>query len=172
MPQRRNRSGNRLPVPSSLRSHHFFYKTAAPCPIADLEKLGNLIKPLMKHRVLADTIAVVDRPTIVTECGRRARAAWDRIACALPALVQDAEDELEVLGCHWTEPHVDVGFCGYAFYNLVLSTGPFAYRMQTLHTTRRLEGDDHLLEVVKSTRSLKVGDVFVFDPTTPHIVFP
>lgn len=167
----RSYSGNKLAVPRDVRSKHFFYK-AEPltCSSASLE-LAHLVKPLLRRRAVNGTIEVVDRETVLQECGPAAAAAWDEVRAALPKFIEQAEDDLEILGCEWARPHVDP-ILGTAIYSLVIHTGPFPYRMQTFHTRRRRVEGYELLDLVTSTRDLRVGETFVFDPTTPHCVFP
>jgi hypothetical protein len=165
-------SGNRLAVPHGVRSKHFFYKAQAPtCSSASLDKLAHLVKPLLRRRAVGDTIEVVGRETVLRECGSAAAAAWDEVSTALPKFTEEAEDDLEILGCEWSRPHVDP-ILGNAIYSLVIHTGPFPYRMQTLHTRRRRIEGYEVSELVTSTRDLRVGETFVFDPTTPHWVVP
>lgn len=97
--------------------------------------------------------------------------AWDGVANCLAHIAEHAHD-FEIVGCQWAEPHVDPGFLGEAFYSVVLHTGPFRYRMRALHTRRRTENGESFFEVISSTRALTIGDAFVFDPCTPHMVLP
>jgi len=168
-------TGNRLAVPRGVKSRHFFYKTTrTACSLARLEALSDWVRPFIKTRATEDHIETVDRETLVRECGQVVGAAWDAVVATLPKFVKDAANgALEILGCEWAAPHADAGpaLVGYAIYSVVLHAGPHAYRMQTLHT-RPLRDDPELTEVVTSTRRLQVGDAFVFDASTPHLVVP
>ena len=165
-------SGNRLAVPREVRSKHFFYKAqAVTCSSASLDKLAHLVKPLLRRRAVGDTIEVVGRETVLRECGIVAAAAWDEVSDALPKFTEEAEDTLEILGCEWASPHADP-ILGSAIYSLVIHTGPFPYRMQTFHTHRRRAEGYEVSELVTSTRDLRVGETFVFDPSVPHCVVP
>lgn len=163
-----DREGNRLGIPASLGSEHFFYKTVAPA-FAE-EDVATLVaatrRYVEEYGIGCAEIKMLSRKDLEA-CSPGSAGAMDRMAAALPARSLQAGQPC-VLACEWASPHVDDSFAGSAFLSYVLDTGEHPYLMQTLHT-RVVQG---LPEVRTTTRVLSRGDGFVFDPTTPHMTAP
>lgn len=160
--------GNRLPVPAELKSSHFIYK-AAPLRISqeDIAKVVAATQAFVDNRGLNPAQIEVFTPK---EFQREAADAYPALVRLFQALGFDEPTPgAGVLVCEWAAPHVDDSYEGAAFVSLVLHTGPEPYVMQTFHAEHR---PGAVPQLTASTRVLRSGDCFVFDPTTPHMAMP
>jgi hypothetical protein len=95
----------------------------------------------------------------------------DALDAAVKAVGLPIEDA-ELVICEWAAVHADYTFAGRTFASLVVSTGRNPYYMQSVLTHKSdLEMDD-TWQVDDAKLILKQGDVFVFDPTVPHMAVP
>lgn len=164
-------AGNRLPVPTSLGVSHLLYKfeLTAPAPDEDLKVIADAVKKMVEDDGLA--------PSEIEAYAIRqfhdnvlAHAAIKRLLDLMGAQ-NFPESSASLIACHWASPHVDEYFSGKAFASLVVHTGPERYVLQTLHTSS-LKKKERGLDLHRSTKMLKAGEAFVFDPTTPHFSAP
>lgn len=159
--------GNRMPVPDGINSAHFLYKVKKQAVNSESVAIVRdyLIKNFYKKKRSASNFLVYDKLNFMT----------------LPELVKSAtkiigidigvHSKCSLICCEWAQVHNDDGFAGSSFLSLVVNTGPYPYVIQTL-STRSTSGKSTKLEVVHSTRTVEVGDLFVFDPTSAHQAIP
>ena len=167
--------GNRLPVPSKEMGPHFMYSASIPkLNETYLKKIVDAAKDYVRESGLFPAQIEVLRPVDLQRAGSDdALAVWAEFLVDLGISdgVARTPGSMSVMVCEWAAPHVDETFAGIAFMNVVLHTGPFPYIMQTLHT--KVAGKSHpFQEVVTNSRTLKVGDAIIFDPTTAHCAMP
>lgn len=161
--------GNRLPVPSKVLSKHFFYQAQTqPLAEADVQAIVGAVKEfVMVKGIEAATIEAIGFFALAIYGEPGVQDAYKRVVGALfPEGDYDVRDT-GILVCEWAMPHVDDTYEGVSFLNVVLSTGPLPYVMQTMHSRV-----GYVQELDVSTRVLKAGDVVIFDPTTPHFTAP
>lgn len=163
-------TGNRMPVPAQLESAHFFYKTVMRRPGRDeFEVIVNAAmcwaaqKTFETAEIAAPTLeelgAIDARSFVAVSRVTAENLSFPTMGCSHPTLLM----------CEWAQTHADESFAGSAFASLVLHTGPHPYVMETFTTIQNHHG---LQKVCKTQHTLSVGDVFVFDPTTPHMATP
>jgi hypothetical protein len=80
-----------------------------------------------------------------------------------------AQKHPDLIVCEMAWPHTDSSYAGTKFLSLVLHTGSGGpYAVQTIETGT----EEGLPSVRTNSRVLEVGDVFVMDPTAPHMAAP
>lgn len=167
------KNGNRLAVPEVVKGKHFFYKTQAVK--LDATMVNKVVQAAIKHvEVYGLNPAQIEllRHTQLEKQVKGAGAAFeDLLGCMGEGASGTNRAMSGILVCDWANPHIDEGFVDYAFLSVVLHTGPEPYIMQTFHTYVPTKGR-RIQKVESSTRCLKVGDMFMFDPTTAHMVMP
>jgi len=173
MAQRRG-AGNRLAVPAALNdARHFFYRTQPPA-LSEEDRTLICEAVLAHYRTIpcmGSEVDVLSRGVILG-WGAAVRDAVERLDSAMLSLGPKSMGALvDLLACRWAGPHSDEPFAGEAFYSFVLHTGPSPYTMNLFYTDRERHGE-RLPTVTCSSHRLKVGDAFVFDPTTPHLAAP
>lgn len=165
--------GNRLPVDLGGDNRHFFYKAKTPAYEASDAEL--VVQAVHKY---CETYGELDPSQVDLLGANQIEALVPGSGSALKRMFAafDVSDEiisdLSVLYCRWAQPHVDDALSGKALVSLVLSTGPEPYVMSTFNSYVGTRYDKPAQFMSTTTRLLKVGDVVVFDPTTPHMVMP
>ena len=157
-----------LRVPTVLKAPHFFYRTKAPQ--FEREDIDAVVLAARSY-VEEFGIGAAEIKTLGADKLEKALPGARKALSRLSACIQDGAMRIgmdAVLVCEWASPHIDHAFAGKAFWSFVLATGENPYIMQTMHTT--VVGG--FIEIVTSTRVLKEGDAFVFDPLTPHLAVP
>jgi hypothetical protein len=161
--------GSRLAAPDELFSTHFFYhvdKVVSDfsdvfAKAAKTELTGMVFYPA---QIKTTSHCIYDSPVL--------EEAVKKIAADL-GLEKAEVNSATLLMCEWASLHADHNWLGKDFLSVVMHTGRHPYVMQTLHTevkdfTKNLTS----IDVPTTTRLLCVGDVFIFDPTTPHTAAP
>lgn len=162
--------GNRLPVPREVSGHHFFYKVR---PVAlDAEDVAHVLaaaKEYVRRYPLGVGDIGVLRAPLLGRIDPRAADSFERLIADM-GVSEEHRSRAAVLACHWSAPHVDEGYQGYAFLSYVLHTGPSPYVVQTFHMEAARAGA--LPRLTPSSRLVNPGDFLMLDPTTAHMAAP
>jgi hypothetical protein len=155
-------------VPECVGAQHFLYKTApAAFEKGDIDAVVSFVLDSVAAEGLGCAEIMSYKARGVRESSPAAAAALERMIAEI-AGHEIFAGEPTLLACEWASVHVDETFEGSAFLSYVLHTGPVGYVMQAI-SSRETEG---LFVVDTSTRSIRAGEAFVFDPTTPHMAVP
>lgn len=164
---RRLSAHDRAVLPTAKRPHFLYRTSPLSLTPAAITTLGTALAAAMPE-VRLDTaeIGSYNRTELTRMVPPSAVAAYDKLLSEL-GVTDYVTHYPAVLACRWALPHDDGTFAGKAFLSLVLHTGPEPYVMSMFATTGRRNRT-----VVDITRTLRTGDVFIFDPTVPHMAAP
>lgn len=169
------KDGNRLALPREMVDegyNHFFY--LADVPALDTAQF---------HPIVRDALAFArDRklpPLEIEALGLHTQLGSEDTIAAANSIRQSlgfspSKYDTDVVLCQAALPHEDAMFAGSAFVSVVLHTGEAPYVMTTFHANVQKDEDTGkpFYAMTSQSRTLKVGDVVVFDPTTPHCAVP
>jgi hypothetical protein len=163
--------GCRLAIPEGVKNSHFLYHVDVPA-LSPLDCFAKIAKDFVGRNRLSsskiDAVSIRKNNAIIDELAQ----PFERIVDALGLTAEEAERET-LLVCEWASVHADPTFAGKAFISVVVHTGPQPYVMQLASTgVRMARGGGRILTLPKSVCQLNVGDVILFDPTTPHMAAP
>jgi hypothetical protein len=165
-----------LPIPHNRESlarrgdSHFLYQSERRAfDPADLKAVGSAVLTIARNmRLEAAEIEILGVPSFLSRTNTEAQASLRRMLRLLD--LDPTAQENSFVFCDWAAPHEDIQAAGSAFVSTVLHTGPYPYWMSMFHTKkceRTLESP-----LLTSTRILREGDTFVFDPTIAHMSAP
>jgi len=160
-------NGNRVAVPKSLNLPHFLYHVDASIPVrfeSFVDAANEQIRknPLGCSQIDAFTAGLTDN----------LKSEVSQISASLGLDAEEVESA-QIIVCEWASVHDDYAFAGKCFLSVIMHTGPQPYVMQMAHTeVGKGAFGEKSLSVVTSTRQLNVGDIILFDPTTPHMAAP
>lgn len=160
---------NRSSIAKRNNSHFLYKADRRPLALQDIISVGSAVRDIVRAdmRLMAAEIELFSMGQFRARSNQALKASLGRLLKGLGLEAQ--EHRLSFVFCDWAAPHEDSPSAGCAFVSTVLHTGPYPYWMSMFHSR---ETPAHEFELHTSTRILRQGDTFVFDPTIPHMSAP
>lgn len=164
--------GNRLALPAGGKKpwaarHNLYMAKPQPADNPDIPVVNQAVDKYLENLGLGsreiDAIPVSHLGDVACEAALRLAALWEPKGFKLGSP--------DILVTSLAPVHEDESFEGMFFASLVLQAGHAGYLFQSFHTEVK-GGANPRLELVVDERLLEVGDILVFDPTTPHMAAP